>query len=61
MDISGTQAVFTPGAGVSNFTGGLLAERSNIGNFTRDRFGVVPEVDLMLGRQLTPPTRLCRL
>jgi hypothetical protein len=36
-----------------NFVGGLLAERSNIGSFHRDRFSVVPEVDLKVGYQLT--------
>lgn len=37
-------------------TGGLLAQRTNIGNYTRDRFAVVPQIGATLGYNLT-----CRL
>ncbi len=42
-------------AGVpETFTGGLLAQRSNIGIFERDEFAVVPELDVTLGWNVTP-------
>jgi len=37
--------------------GGLLAQQSNIGSYTQDTFGVVPEFGLNLGYQLTPRWR----
>ncbi len=42
-------------AGVpATFTGGLLAQRSNIGIYERDEFAVVPELSATLGWHLTP-------
>ena len=38
--------------------GGLLALPSNIGRFSRDRFGLIPEVNLNVGYQLTDHLRL---
>jgi hypothetical protein len=38
--------------------GGLLATPTNIGEFQRDRFSVVPEVFVSLGYQLTPNLRV---
>ncbi|WP_186775324.1 BBP7 family outer membrane beta-barrel protein [Rubripirellula tenax] len=34
-------------------SGGLLAQRGNIGNYEQDEFSVIPELDLKLGYQLT--------
>jgi hypothetical protein len=57
VDISGN-TLFTPaGGGTSAFTGGLLAQPSNIGHFSRDIFTVVPEIGVNLGYQVTPRVR----
>ncbi len=39
------------------FTGGLLAQSTNIGRYTRDAFTVVPEVGLTIGYQCTDHLR----
>jgi hypothetical protein len=45
--------------GVGAFPGGLLAlPGANIGNFTRDKFAVLPEVGLKVGYHVTPNLRL---
>jgi hypothetical protein len=42
-------------AGVpETFTGGLLAQRTNIGSYERDEFAVVPELGATLGFHVTP-------
>ena len=38
-------------------TGGLLAQRTNIGEYTRNRFAVVPELGVTLGYAMTPQWR----
>ncbi|MEQ1825993.1 MAG: BBP7 family outer membrane beta-barrel protein [Pirellula sp.] len=47
----------TQGANVTNANGGLLAQRTNSGTFTRDQFGMVPELGATLGYQLTQHLR----
>ena len=42
------------GTGPQTFTGGLLAQRTNIGDYSRDRFALIPELGVTLGYQLTP-------
>jgi len=54
LDITGAQLVTPPGGPATAFTGGLLAVGPNLGQFSRDRFGVVPEVSVNLGYWLTP-------
>ncbi len=45
-------------AGVTTpFTGGLLAQRTNIGTYERDQLSVIPELGLTLGCQITPRLR----
>ena len=45
----------TPLVGESqSLTGGLLAQRTNIGSYKRDEFAVVPEISATLGYRLTP-------
>lgn len=39
------------------FTGGLLAQRTNIGTYEREVFSVVPEIGATLGFQITPSWR----
>ena len=54
VEIRGT-STFTP-PGVTQ-PGGLLALPTNIGNYSRDKFTVVPEIGINVGRQLTKNLR----
>jgi len=40
------------------YSGGILAQRSNIGFYSRDELSVIPEVGMTVGYQLTSHTRL---
>jgi hypothetical protein len=51
--ISGSTELIEAGV-PETFTGGLLAQRSNIGNYERDEFAVVPELGATLGFHVTP-------
>lgn len=53
VDINGGQRVTFANGVTQGFKGGLLALPSNIGHFTRDRFAVVPEVNLNVGYRVT--------
>lgn len=53
VNISGSTQITTPANGVQSFPGGLLTQSSNIGPHTRDVFGVVPEVGINLGYQIS--------
>ncbi|HXG11165.1 MAG TPA: BBP7 family outer membrane beta-barrel protein [Gemmataceae bacterium] len=57
VGITGSTTITTPGVGEETFPGGLLALRSNICQYTRDRFAVVPEVGVNVGYQLTSNLR----
>jgi hypothetical protein len=57
ITIGGSQRIITPDGQVSNFRGGLLALSSNIGHFHRNEFGVVPELGLNIGYQVTERLR----
>jgi hypothetical protein len=46
------------GAGPQTFTGGLLAQRTNIGTYETDFFSVVPEIGISVGYDLTPNIRV---
>ncbi|HKB38895.1 MAG TPA: BBP7 family outer membrane beta-barrel protein [Gemmataceae bacterium] len=60
LTINGTASFVPPAAGMAaQQPGGLLAlPGANIGRFTTDHFGVVPELGLTLGYQLTDAIRL---
>jgi hypothetical protein len=45
-------------AGVEEFAGGLLAQRSNIGEYTTDEFAIVPELGVTLAYELNPWWRI---
>lgn len=45
--------VITDDAGTEEFTGGLLAQRTNSGLFSRNRYALVPELGLTLGYDLS--------
>jgi hypothetical protein len=57
VDIQGATLV-SDMTGVTVSPGGLLAQRSNIGQYTRDRFAVAPEVTLNFGYHVTDWLRL---
>ncbi|HTU91087.1 MAG TPA: BBP7 family outer membrane beta-barrel protein [Gemmataceae bacterium] len=57
LDINGSQRFVSPTGMVQNFTGGLLALPSNIGQFSHNAFSVVPEVGANLGYQILPNLR----
>lgn len=46
--------IINDGTGPQAFTGGLLAQQTNIGEYSRDRFALIPEVGVTIGYQLTP-------
>lgn len=52
VDIRGQTAITENGV-TENYTGGLLAQRTNIGSFERDEFTMIPEVGFTLGVRLT--------
>jgi hypothetical protein len=57
VDVTGSTRISAPGIGTGSFPGGLLTQTSNIGRHTRDLFGVVPEVGVNFGYQLTDHIR----
>jgi hypothetical protein len=57
--INGTTVLTDLGTGqVRTFQGGLLALSTNIGRFERDRFSVIPELNLNVGYDVTEHIRL---
>jgi hypothetical protein len=58
LNINGSEAITAPNGVTTTFPGGLLALSSNIGNYNRTVFSVVPEVGLTLGYQITNNIRV---
>ena len=58
ISINGATTFMTPDGNMSVQRGGLLAQASNIGNSSRDRFAVIPETGLRLGYQVTQHMRV---
>ena len=58
VNIAGSTSSLQPDGTASNSTGGLLAQTTNIGSYTAERFSVVPEVGLSLGYQLSKNLRV---
>jgi hypothetical protein len=58
INIQGNQLITTPAGATSFFNGGLLALGSNSGSFSRDKFTVVPETDLVLSFRATKHIKL---
>jgi hypothetical protein len=52
------QTVTGDASGVHVSNGGLLAQGTNIGNYSRDRFALIPELGLNFGYQVTDCVRL---
>jgi hypothetical protein len=58
VDINGVTQIQGGAMGNRTLTGGLLALPTNIGHYSRDRFGVLPEVGVTLGYQVTDHVRV---
>jgi hypothetical protein len=58
LTIDGSETLVAPNGAVTVSRGGLLALPSNIGQFNRDKFSVVPELGVSLGYQLTERLRV---
>jgi hypothetical protein len=58
LTIDGSERLVAADGTVTVSRGGLLALPSNIGQFNRDRFSVVPEIGVSLGYQLTEHLRV---
>lgn len=54
VSIAGSTVITEPNAPVDTYDGGLLAQPSNIGRYSRDRFAVIPELGLNVGYQVFP-------
>ena len=54
VDIQGSTRVSEGGAAAESHVGGLLAQQSNIGRYSQDRFAVVPELGINLGYEIVP-------
>ncbi len=54
VEIHGRTVISEEGTPDEAFAGGLLAQPSNIGRHSRDRFGVVPELGLTLRYEIVP-------
>ncbi|WP_167546920.1 BBP7 family outer membrane beta-barrel protein [Stieleria maiorica] len=50
--IAGETTNTVPGGGASSFTGGLLAQSTNIGNYDESEFSVIPELGVMFTTRL---------
>jgi Putative beta barrel porin-7 (BBP7) len=58
VEIAGqTRLTPTTGSPIETFTGGVLAQTSNIGTYSRNEFAVIPELNANLGFYLTPRLR----
>ena len=53
VDIQGSTAITDPTGAVTRSVGGLLAQPTNIGTYSRDRVAAVSEVGLRVGYQVT--------
>lgn len=58
IDISGSTLAISPTGVRAAYQGGLLAQPSNIGHYTRTAFAVVPEVGVRAGVQVTEHARV---
>ncbi len=58
VNISGSTDITPAGGRTTRSTGGLLAQRTNIGTYERDDFAVLPELGATVGWQITPVWRV---
>lgn len=53
VQIGGMTTTTVPGGGTTTFVGDLLAQETNIGQYTQNQFAIVPELGVTLGYDLT--------
>jgi hypothetical protein len=58
VNIQGATTITEPDVAPQPYVGGLLAQQSNIGLYSRNRFAVVPEIGVTLGYEVLPHWRL---
>jgi hypothetical protein len=58
VNIDGSTTITPAGGAAQQFVGGILAQRTNIGEYQQDEFAVVPELGLTVGYQLNPCWKL---
>ena len=58
VDIAGATRMMLPGGNAIANPGGLLAQPSNIGHYSRSAFAVMPEIGIRAGIQLTRSARI---
>ena len=58
VDIDGSTVITNAAGQSTTYAGGLLAQPSNIGHYTLDRFAIVPEIGVKLGVQVTDNLRV---
>lgn len=58
VNIDGSTTITATGGPAQQFVGGILAQRTNIGEYQADEFAVVPELGLTVGYQLNPCWKL---
>jgi hypothetical protein len=58
VNITGLEVIDSPLVGRLSFPGGLLAQPTNSGHHSRERFSVVPEVGVTVGYQVTERLKL---
>ncbi|WP_145094148.1 BBP7 family outer membrane beta-barrel protein [Anatilimnocola aggregata] len=58
VEIDGSTVITPTGGAAQQFVGGILAQRTNIGQYSQDEFAVVPELGLTLGYELNPCWKL---
>jgi hypothetical protein len=56
LEIDGRTSAVSGGY-VASYPGGLLAQPTNIGDYTRNRFALIPQLDVKLGFQVLPAVR----
>ncbi len=57
VTIDGSTGITTTGAGTISYVGGLFAQSSNIGSYSRDQFAVAPELNATIGYEFTKQLR----
>ena len=56
-NVNGATRILAPGAAPASYPGALLAQRTNMGDFDRERFAVVPEAGVKVGLRMTQQLR----
>jgi hypothetical protein len=57
VTINGATAITQAGGPTTVFQGGLLAQQTNIGRYSRNELGLIPELGATMGYQITPRLR----